>query len=230
MAAKSKSHGSISRKLPGGDSQRGLRKHLHLIGEVVWGWNELQRAYAFVFISLFPGHEMSAHAAWTALNNDSAQRDAIKEILHYTDALRTPHKQALRWALAQTKNLSSYRNDVVHGARGWRGQRGALVPVFAKMGNSFSRLMRYTKHETEDGKVKGVDLHRLMSLLRGDLMQLAGYVSHIGRLARTAQPSALPRRPLLRADKYLRDQAPSVNQKGSPRHPRRNNRPKASHS
>ena len=199
-----KSGASVSRRLPSGDRKRGLKKHTRLVGEVVWAWSELQKAYAFAFSQTVDNEgTMIGHAIWTALNNDSAQRDILDEALYYSLKVKAAQRKRIQWAIKETGHLKRYRNDIVHGARGWEITTRGLIPTFSSYGNPINRLVRYADRESDDGEwLAGPDIHQLMVLLRGDLMQLAAYVKEIGRAIAGRKPSALPRKPRLLARKF----------------------------
>jgi hypothetical protein len=175
------------------------------VGEVVWAWNDLHDSFALTFSWAFDSGRRTwvGQTVWTALNNDGAQRAILAALLDFVGQPLVT--KGLRWAIKETGKLAPYRNDVVHGTMGWLSTKEGLVPTFNYGGgNSVARLLRYVDRETEDGEiVEGPNLHKLMSLLRGDLMQLSVYVRELGRIlagGRDLRP--LPRRPRLLAEEF----------------------------
>jgi hypothetical protein len=198
-----KSETSVSRRLPSGDRKRGLQKHTKLVGEVVWAWSQLHLAFAFAFARLHRGQSWVGQAIWTALKNDSAQRDILKAALPVSDATARQAK-GLEWAISETGRLSGYRNDIVHGAMGWRLTPHGMEPSFSYFGNPPSRLVRYMARETEDGDImSGPDIRQLMLFLRGDIVQLSGYVSDVARGIGAEKPQPLPRKPIMLAHSFV---------------------------
>lgn len=217
---------SISRKLPGGKIERRLPEHNTLTGEVIWAWNELHQSYCSAFAHLVdPKRTWIGSEIWTALNNDSAQRDVLKAILTFLPN-RTARNGFL-WAIRETGKLSVYRNDAIHGVMGWLLTPKGAIPNPSYFGNSFSRVLRYMNREKDNGELwPGPNFQKLMFLMRGDLMQLASYVSAISRKLDFEKSSPWPRRPRLRAHKYaLR---PGLKNKPRKRVPRRRTQPKPS--
>lgn len=193
---------SVSRKLPAGDKRRGLQVHTRLVGQVIWAWNDLHGAYAFAFVqALDSSRGWIGHAIWTSLSNDAAQRDILSSILAFSD--RPAVSSRLQWALDETRKLTVYRNDIVHGIMGWRLEPNGSTPTFSAFGNSLGRILRYVDRESHSGEIlEGPDKRKLMLLLRGDLMQLAKYVLELGRALSKDRPSPLPRKPRLLARKF----------------------------
>jgi hypothetical protein len=205
--------------------RRGLQRHVKLVGEIVWAWSQLNLAFAFAFARLYRGQSLMGQTIWTTLKNESAQRDILEGALPLSDATAAQRK-ALIWAIRATGTLSSYRNDIVHGAMGWKLTLGGVIPSFSYFGNPISRLMRYAPREADDGeRLEGPNLHRLMMLLRGDLRSLDEYVSEVGRSIVAETPLPLPRRPRLQAHRFVQiaqGKAPKA------RRPKRRTRPKPS--
>ncbi len=221
-----KSHRSISRRLPGGDKKRGLRKHTKLVGEVVWAWNELQLGYAFAFAwAVNEPRPWVGQAIWSALNNDGAQRDALDAVLVFLG--KPGLRKRFHWALKETGKLARYRNDIVHAAMIWQLTDKGLRPTFDHFGNQVGRILRYVDRETHDGYIlEGPDLQKLMVFLRGDLIQLAEYVGELSRLIVAEKPSPLPRKPQLRARKFA--EATETKTRSPKRRQGRGNPPKPS--
>lgn len=194
---------STSRKLPGGNERKAVKAHVRRTGEVIWAWNSLQHAFAFAFTHAFPEQSgLLSHALWNAVVSDAAQRDMLKAAIEW-GAIPGRSAPALLWALRQVSDLNPYRNDIVHGVTGYRLSGHRLETRFAHFGNPTNRVLRYAARETADGEIlEGPNLHKLMALLRGDLLQLAEYVSGVSRSLGTKPPS-WPRRPLLQAHSWF---------------------------
>jgi hypothetical protein len=216
---------SVSRRLPGGDMRRGLQRHVKLVGEIVWAWSQLHLAFAFVFARLHRGQSWVGQAIWTTLKSESAQREILESALPVSDATAAQTK-ALIWAIRATGTLSSYRNDIVHGAMGWKLTSKGMIPSFSYFGNPITRLIRYSPREGDDGeRLEGPEIHRLMMLLRGDLRSLDEYVSEVGRSVAVEKPLPLPQRPRLQAHRFVQIAQGRTPKK---RRPARRNRPKPS--
>jgi len=201
---KQRSH--ITRRLPGGDDRWAVRDYTKRVGEVVWAWNELHEAYALAFVHMVnPANILMGMTLWTALSNDTVQRNAVDAAVTAAMGLTSRQRASLRWALKKTTELTQYRNDVVHGFTGWLlTDKGTRVHL-SHFGNPIPRLMRYIAREDEDGEIhEGPDMHKLARALRGDLMLLAGYVLAVSRSIAAAPPQQLPRRPRLQLPRYVR--------------------------
>lgn len=214
-----KSRQTLSRKLPSRDSA-GLAEHVRLVGEVIWAWNELHRAFAFCFVFLV--ETPIAYAIWAVQASENAQREMLKEVVHLSLSPSGGHSKGLLWALRETEELCRFRNDIVHGFMTWELTPKGRKPKLGYFGNRLNALLRYADWETEEGEFReGPDLQKGMGLLRGDLMQLSRYVSELSR-GRAAKPSPLPRRPRLQCRKYFRERGFRLR---AP--PKRRTRPKA---
>lgn len=200
--------GRITRRLPTGQDRWAVRDYTRRVGEVVWAWNELHEAFALTFCKLVdPENFLMGMTLWVTLTSDSTQRSALEAAISasWSRVLGKRERAALRWALKQTTELSQYRNDVVHGITGWLlTEKGTRVHL-AYFPNPMGRLMRYVAREDAEGNIQqGPDLHKLTPKLRGDLMQLAGYVRSIALSLREQPRPQLPRRPKLQLPPYVR--------------------------
>lgn len=168
-------------------------KHVELTGRVLWAWNELHKSYGFIFRSLFPVRQMLlADTIWQAIASDSAQRDMLAAGIEIADGLRTRERERLLWALARTRDLALYRNDIVHGVTSVKVGWDENTTGFATAGNPFKRLMRHARADTP--------LTDLMAAMEIDIQRLDDYASNIWR--RIGKPDPLPpspRKPKLRS-------------------------------
>ncbi len=196
---------STSRRLPSGIERKAIKAHIRQTGEVIWAWNSLQQAFAFVFTRTFPNASgFLPHALWNAVVSDSSQRDMLKAAIEW-GGITGRAAPALLWALKQVGDLTVYRNDIVHGLVGYRGTDRGLKTRFSYFGNPVKRVARYTAREASNGEIlEGPSLDKVMKLMRGDLLQLAEYVLQVGRTIGPAeQRPPWPRRPLLQAHNWF---------------------------
>src|ERR1700688_3904864 len=95
-----KSRGTVSRRFSVSHMRKGFKRHVRLVGEVVWAWNELHLAFACAFSALIEDQPLVGNAIWVALKNESAQRDALENSLYWSNANRG-QRRALSWALVE---------------------------------------------------------------------------------------------------------------------------------
>jgi hypothetical protein len=176
------------------DHGRGaIKVHAQLTGEVIWAWNGLQLAFCHLFYKLFP-EESSYYAMiiWNGIAVDSTQRAILNALLDEQIHIEMRPAKAAMWAIRKMGELAKYRNDVVHGHFGFRiAGKHRVETRIAYFGNPLVRVRRQHGH--------GLESYAMLRTLRGDLLQLADYVSALGQLVgNVPKRGPLPRRPKLR--------------------------------
>jgi len=197
----------------------GTVKYAHLLGEMVWAWNQLQHAFFLVFDKIAV-HQTRRHSfpesIWNAVANDRAQRDILeavtKSILPEKDKVRS----RIIWSLDAANRLSLHRNDLIHSAMIYLstptgGPR--MRPAISMPTRRYDRLV-----ETE--------LPDLMARMRGDCMALSRYVSYVFfELSAIERRDSLPFGPLPQKPQ-LRTLLLSRPAQASNRQPRRSPKPR----
>lgn len=171
-----------------------LERHATAVGEIVLAWNDLHEHLSFIFSTILAHpHPLVAHALWTTLANDSAQRDLFLAVLEMPDIGPPPRiREKFKWAMKHVGSLAVYRNDVVHGATGFQLNDKGVEMGFSTSGNSIKRLIRH-RHGPA-----GIGLPEVMSMLRDDLRRIDDYVSDVWRSMPPMKLRASPRKPRLR--------------------------------
>lgn len=171
-----------------------LERHAAAVGEIVLAWNDLHEHLSFIFSTILAHpHPLVAHALWTTLANDAAQRDLFLAALEMPDIGPPPRiREKFKWAIKQLGGLAVYRNDIVHGSTGFLINDKGVEMGFSVSGNSLKRLIRH-RH----GPV-GIGLPEVMSMLRDDLRRIDDYVSDVWRSMPPMKLRTSPCRPRLR--------------------------------
>ena len=210
----------LSRRLPA-DHTFGTKKaidlHAQLTGEVVWAWNQLHSSFGMVFAALIPDQNlMAAHAIWSALTTDRAQRDVLLALAEWTYFEGRPLER-IRWAINATNLLSSYRNAAIHTLPGFLLTDAGVTTTIANWGVPFHRARRFS----------GREFPIILQALRGDAIQLSGYVDWIAStLLPDAKHRSSPQRPVLRTPRlWQAPNQPRAHRKSkAPRRPPRSSR------
>lgn len=151
-----------------------VRRHARLAGEVIWAWNELHASFNHLFSGLVdPDNLLMGMRLWTAIANETAQREMLREAVECTRGLSNSDKASIAWVIKQADRLAVYRNDIIHGQMGFTIRDTGVFTSMSYLGNAHSRIVRHGVHD--------LTLDELMKSLRGDLMALAGYAMGVAR-------------------------------------------------
>ena len=185
-------------------TDKAIKTHTRLVGEMVWAWNGLHQSFSYLFGLIVQSSDPSiGEAIWAALKSDSSQRDVLLASSKLRHGDKSAFGRRMRWAVNITEKLSVYRNDLVHTPMSGiaLGPRG-LVTVVSSHAISPARVHRLSRADT----------FKLLRTLRGDLVQLRNYVWDLGqRLYPYAIPmiGSWPDRPPLRTLKEFPLKDPS---------------------
>jgi len=166
-------------------------RHAHLVGEMVWAWNELQHAFCLVFIQLVthPANPIFGREIWNAVVNDRAQRDLLQAAVDSIYSERARLRTKLTWAITSSNDLATYRNDLIHSPMAYLYTADGLTTSPSTLSVPFRRFLRLHSIRVTD----------LMRRMRGDLLALSEFVASIfGEIAAQADDRprrASPRRP-----------------------------------
>lgn len=220
---------TVSRRLPNGYDRRPLKSYTPLLGEAIWAWNQLHEAFWCVFLNVVDrDNPYMGMSIWQVLPSEGAQRDALEAAIRACgDRLTNRERAALLWAIKRASDLTRYRNDLVHGISAWLAAEKGTLATPAPGPNPLARSMRYSGREDHDGRVwEGPSLNGVAKGLRGDAMQLCGYVFAVLLKVAGTTETPLPRRPTLQLHDYV--QAASGQPRPKRRATKRRSRPRSS--
>lgn len=215
-----------ARKLHNARNRR-VAKYTALVGQIVWASNSLHA----VFFELFRYSMMSiiqqgsklraidaSKAIWDALRSDDIQRTVLKSLVEATFEKR--EAKSIIWALDTAGQISAFRNDAVHTPF-WLYTSSKAKGI--QIGPNSS-----AGHPSRVSKLDRVGHTKLFKSALGDLVQLRAYAEAIYVKLAFEPANSLPRRPILRSIRLVRQNPPKSNnrqrKKAKPR-PRRGSLP-----
>lgn len=195
----------LSRRMPRMYA-REMRQYALRIGLTIWAWNSLHASMFQLFWFLVSadrvGGRALAHGMWHAIQNDSAQRQMVREAAIATLASRPKLRDNVLWAVASANVLGGYRNIAAHTAATFNPLR-TTIPS-ADWASTRTPAMR---------KFEKLDHTKFWGSLAADLRVLSSYVSYLAH--ETHLPGVgppLPRRPKLQSLAPIRQIEAQINQ------------------
>lgn len=156
----------LNRAMPKGVHGRRLKAHNTKVGEICWAWNSLHAAFCMLFVLLLDSKsQTTGKSIWNSLLSDSSQRDILLGLAVLKVKDQT-HLSDIIWACEQAKKLSGFRNTFVHTAvlQNLNTASISAHSVSTAQKNA-DKLDAYKDENFQD--------------LRGDIIQLEQFVSHL---------------------------------------------------
>jgi|SRR5712691_2980420 len=192
--AKRKFKWPLSRRIPK-EIQAAARKHARHIGEIVLAWTALQDSLFCLFWIVSTDHRYEdypkSYAIWHMFQSDKSQRNMILEVARANTKLPKKLLAHIKWAVARTEDLSSFRNDAVHTPikiRPYSSSPTVLVPMPNPVSARKTAVERLMKKPTA----------KVWHSVRGDLVILAKFCDAIySRIVVAGFSGPWPNRPHL---------------------------------
>lgn len=161
-------------------------------GELLWASSQTHTAFCNVFALLVAKENLNVgYAIWHAVQADSSQRQMLAALIDARLPKTSRVTKSLLWAKEKADKLATLRNDAAHMASAFQTDSKPYRLVPNPLGNAPNRTER----------LKGVsDLITHFRAVKGDLIQLAGYVHALFfKIALPSGPYPWPRRPTMKS-------------------------------
>ena len=138
-------------------------------GELLWASNQAHAAFCNIFALLVAKENLNVgFAIWHAVQADNTQRQMLVALVEARLSEKSRMRKSLTWAKEKADKLATLRNDAAHMASAFRTDSTPYKLVPSPIGNAPTRAER----------LKAVsDLTSYFRSVKGDLVQLAGYIN-----------------------------------------------------
>lgn len=172
------------------DFKAPVRSFAVAIGELLWASSQTHAAFANVFAVLVAKENLNiGFSIWHAVQADNTQRQMLAALVEAKFGKSSRMYMNLRWAKQMADKLAESRNDAAHMATAFRTDSAPFTLLASPIGNAPNRAKRLAGTP---------DLNRHFRAVKGDLVQLAGFVNTL--FFRLVQPDGTrpwPKRPAL---------------------------------
>ena len=161
-----------SRKPPGTDA-KAFRRHAKRVGMAVLAWNDLHANLYLIFWFLIgpsghPDEKQVAYGVWHTIQNESTQRDMIKEAATVKLANDRKLLSRITWILEKAERLSPYRNMAAHTA-----------VLFHWITGAAPRPDPWSSRALHRDRYRLIDHDHFWRSLAGDLSALSRYAARL---------------------------------------------------
>jgi hypothetical protein len=143
-----------------------IRRYALRTGLALWAWNALHSSVFMLFWYITSpknsGREF-AHGLWHTIQNDTAQREMVRQVAKVRLSDRPALQERVLWLLKQTDKLGAYRNIAAHTA-------AVFNPLI-----EHNPIASPSARSAAIAKFNKVDHAKFWVLLTGDLHALSTY-------------------------------------------------------